>query len=338
MGAATWQRWLIKALLIISAIVVGCLVVVTVHITFKLGRDTVGLFVPNASAADRKPVVNENAPVPLTDSMGSTLSDARQCIPGDLAKKSVSPCPMRTLPNAQNANFGTSVSIGETHPKQDEASKKETDDANKDAIANAMTAVGTSVAIMSLLLALGTSWFVRELRKLEVAKADFNKLREDAHSFNASQKEKQITQAKLHRQLLEAKGAAVHWAFEVTPNKKNAAGLSAQLGIWLELLLIDDLAVRKEAFQKLVAQSRPSQAVEWPKGDAQYEPLLIYTEACHVYHAQHEKGVANEGDALNLYGLWCRIFNRFEIQLLDREYIKEWMAANPEVPPASMQP
>ncbi|MFZ5549243.1 MAG: hypothetical protein ACOZJX_11160 [Pseudomonadota bacterium] len=179
-----------------------------------------------------------------------------------------------------------------------------------DAIANTMTALGTAVAVIALLLTVGTSWFAGQQQKLndqlKVAKADTVRiaLRE--------QIENQRDAARDH--LADAKRAALKWLASRTRGDVLALQ-QLEIEIDLEQLLAADRPVRRRAFLRLADKLGHSRQ-ELPD-------IESFAEMCHKLQLMHvslsalQRQADDIDTALDLRefadqarrGLACRIFD-----------------------------
>lgn len=167
------------------------------------------------------------------------------------------------------------------------------DDNTKDAVANAMTAIGTAVAVIALLMAVGTSWFAAKQKELDSQIQIMRTVLQD-HQHRLD----------LVASLSRAKLAVQCW---VSTASESDAKILYQLEIIpaLELLLADDVNVRRQGFGLLINYP-------WTGGEPELESVKDFTEACQIFH-----GRDNPRTAMLRPNQWCRIFWRQEQQRFD---------------------
>jgi hypothetical protein len=186
----------------------------------------------------------------------------------------------------------------------------------ENAVANAMTAIGTTVAVITLILSLGVPILYEK-----IAHADriSNEIRKD-HKTQTEQLQadfathiSDISERRALAQLwLTAQMACLRWAFaprSSSPSK--AASMSQELGLYLQALQSDQDVIRRQAFGHL--QTPPWNPEKMPP--EQFQPLWAYQQACHRYHALRKGIPASE--AMNHRGLWCMFWDEAEQKLFD---------------------
>lgn len=166
----------------------------------------------------------------------------------------------------------------------------------KDAIANAMTAIGTAVGVLALILAVGTSWFAAKQKELSdlIARQDkeFGEKQHVLDEIVAAQERRE----QLAVLLSQAKRAVYAWVNE-TSNNEAKPMMAAEIAANLEFVMSDDPSIRKLSFARLTEYP-------WADDEAVLIPARQYTEACHLFHGR--KQLAEKAWAQT--GVWCRIF------------------------------
>jgi hypothetical protein len=171
----------------------------------------------------------------------------------------------------------------------------------KDALSNAMTVMGLTVAVVTLVLTIGTSWFAMRLEKIAKFEEQMNRQLErlrlelDARLLNSDE----LPQAKL---------ALRQWFGEQSAEDPGA--LAHDYSLWLEMLTASDHRIRFKAYGQLRALGS--------YGDATLEPVEKFTLSCHelaVSRLHSESGTPlsrNQVQERVEKGLWCKIFDRRE--------------------------
>ncbi len=212
-----------------------------------------------------------------------------------------------------NANAGTSTNAATTLTATSQTSGKTTsakppidasdakraaeppkEDNTKDAVANAMTAIGTAVAVIALLLAVGTSWFAAKQKTLDEL-IDRQRL-----IFDEQQLRLDLVAA-----LVTAKLAVQSWVVNES-GSQTSIYRALEINSALELLMADDASVRQHGFGLLVNYP-------WTGLEPELESLKDYTEACQLFH-----GRSDQRNIMSRPNLWCRIFwpqeqHRFDV-------------------------
>jgi hypothetical protein len=170
---------------------------------------------------------------------------------------------------------------------------KSPDNTKSDAISNTMTAITIVIAVITLLLSLGTTWFIKELKKIDISKAELETLQKrstELHNHLARQSE-------VIAKLWKAKQALQEW-IEVNARSADRWATYNKLAIWLELLMAEDgspdYSVRRRAFDELTKHF-PDEASEL------LLPIKSYCESCHHLHGGKENSFVG-----------CKIFSGAE--------------------------
>jgi hypothetical protein len=204
--------------------------------------------------------------------------------------------------NAQNVPGAISatniVVVGAGTPSDHASEDKQAD--NSGAVANAMTAVGTAVAVLTLMLSLGTTWLAHLQREL-------GKAVQDAKDGEAMRRalDKQVSFVREKR--FSAERAIYNWIRDAVSKETLALWLHEQFTN-LKQLSVDDYLLRKEAFGKLVNLFDP-----WSN---ELEPVREYTEACHqlqmmrIWYLNRDPGQWAEQERR---GVACRVFDSAEV-------------------------
>ncbi len=159
-----------------------------------------------------------------------------------------------------------------------------------DSVPGTMTAIAIVIAVITLLLSLGTSWLMRELKRIDSSKIQLEKL-----------ESKFAEKSEVIADFWKAKLALHEW---VEVNAKSADRLINynKLGIWLEMLMSEDESVRKKAFAQLIAYFPPEEEFySVASGGAYLSTIKAYSESCHYLHG-----------GTNKRRTWCRIFSSEE--------------------------
>lgn len=178
-------------------------------------------------------------------------------------------------------------------------------DNSKDAVANAMTAIGITVALVTLILTAGTGWIGVQQKALD------ERLRAvDASLERLKIREQLDTQAlDIEARGAAAKKAALRWIQRQGTDPRMLAIYSLEIFMDLEQLALDDRAARMGAFFHLAKFFDP-----W---DDTLDPVREYAEECHLRarnFAWYSGKVRNHAEeaALERAGLACRIFDSQE--------------------------
>lgn len=196
-----------------------------------------------------------------------------------------------------NGGQGYTIPLPSTAPAEGK-------DTEKDALPNAMSAIGTAVAVLALILTLGTTWFANLLGKVQ---DEFQTIDD-----RQRQQEHALQQAAA---LLRAKRELASWIGR--QDISDGADLVAQWSLALETLSADDLQLRFESYIELVPALRPH-ANKLPE-------IARYCSMCHelaVSRLERDSaGVRRStGELRSLVdeGLWCRLFDPAEHGSLKR--------------------
>jgi hypothetical protein len=184
----------------------------------------------------------------------------------------------------------------------DAAPAKEKEDNTKDAVANAMTAIGTAVGVITLLLTLGTYYINKRQEELSVL-VEAERLRAESH-------EQQQKLGLLHSQALQE---LLPWLQSLTASPETVIRDAMLIGWHLNLLQSTSSDVRKKAFDSLTASKfmLPRPQDPFPP---ELKQLRTYTEKCHRFHALRER---QDEEAS---GMWCLLFDNAERRLFKSLY------------------
>jgi hypothetical protein len=179
-------------------------------------------------------------------------------------------------------------------------------DASGDSVVNAMTAVGMVIALVTLVLSVGTSWLGTQQRELEA------KLKAADEQMAGAERQRQLDAMRSHVLVcgMAAKRAALHWLQE--QGTQLLALRFAEVSLDLDLLTVTDRDIRRKAFNALAALFDPD---PWSK---ELGVIQAYTEECHRYlvadHALRsgDQGLLANGQ-LEREGVACRIFDPAEV-------------------------
>jgi hypothetical protein len=173
----------------------------------------------------------------------------------------------------------------------------------KDSLSNAMAAVGTAVAVLALLLTLGTTWFANVL----------NKVNDELAILDARDRDHEQS-LQLGAALLRAKREL---SMRLADKVRDGLDLFSYWSISLEALSSDDSQLRFEAFNELSTALR-AYALDLPE-------ISRYCSMCHERalarlqrKAHGELRSPGEIQSLVDEGLWCRLFDPTELDRLRR--------------------
>lgn len=174
------------------------------------------------------------------------------------------------------------------------------DDNTKDTVSNAMTAIGTAVAVLVLVLSMGTFYVETKQHQL---KNLFDEEKERANQH--------LLYQNLQTKLAKAKLQTVIW---VAANSKSETTtiLALEIGFYLELLMSHDYKIRFFAFERLLDFFSRIKIMT---------PALIeirdFTQECRRYHQaiMNTRTFENclPSEEYVLPGAWCEIFNSNEV-------------------------
>ncbi len=180
------------------------------------------------------------------------------------------------------------------------------DDNTKDAVANSMTAVGTAVAAITLVLSLGTLWFSARQRELQELIGQQRKALSDSEarirqSDAALNRLVSRAEARLSilNQLVVAKRGIIDWVFG-NSDVLDKGSIALEYCLWLEALMSECSSLRRDAFQKLTADLPLSATPE-------LRSVEEYGDACHAFHCGE-----NHPSPSTTHGMWCRLFSETE--------------------------
>ena len=189
------------------------------------------------------------------------------------------------------------------------------------AIANAMTAIGTVVAVVALILSLGTSWFANVLQQAQRT----TELLREGEARRQQEREREREWARLVQRtdegLLLAKAALIRWVDQV--GTSDPVNLVQNWALQLEMLRAEDSGIRWRAFEALqvLGPECPTDRV-----DPLLAPVADYTERCHELAlwrlsegADGQPADPRAVAAAVEQGLWCRLFDAVELARYQRE-------------------
>jgi hypothetical protein len=178
-----------------------------------------------------------------------------------------------------------------------------------DAVTNAMTAIGVSVAVVTLVLTVGTSWMGLRQRELDVKLLELDK----KLARIATREELDRLRAKVGVSGIRAK----HAAFRQIVRDQTAPGLLTvhffEVSMELDQLAHPEHEVRRRAFSKLAQRLDPE---PWSEEVAE---LAEYFEDCHQlarasFLAQQERLDLQALADWEARGVGCRLFDRLEVK------------------------
>lgn len=189
-------------------------------------------------------------------------------------------------------------------------------DAGSSAIANAMTAIGVTVAVVTLILSLGTSWFGQQMERVAKLEKKLKSALDKAEQRTKAQLRLWEQTTRVDSACLAAKvGLAEHFSA-----KTDGTDYAAKVLEWsfkLEALRLDDSQARLNAFydlQVLNEGRQPSDSLP-----TMLAPVHFYAEQCHELalcrlQQQVNDGTLKQEDMQRQIrtGLWCCIFDEAE--------------------------
>ncbi len=168
-------------------------------------------------------------------------------------------------------------------------------------VGNAMTAIGTAVAAVALILSVGTTWFALRLKemenmtlKLEEADAEYERrLAKLSEAIERSEQDR-ADREEIRQLLLDALFALRKWV------DRNGAAVTrysvlADLGAHLEMLMSQSADQRQRSYAELTKFLPRASTPE-------LAPIDAYAKRCHRLH----------GGTESTHGLWCDLFSGIE--------------------------
>lgn len=181
----------------------------------------------------------------------------------------------------------------------------------KDAVANAMTAIGTAVAVVALVLSVGTSWFAEQLRRVENVERTMR--RRDTRREAAWKAERLLAQRE--REVGEALPAAkaALWDWFGRRGAKDPAQMAQEYSLWLDTLAASDSDLRFKAFHQLLPVLWSRSRIRDGKLDPTLRAIEDLCQRCHDLALVRLRG----RDGVDLLkeveqGLWCKVFDPIE--------------------------
>lgn len=222
-----------------------------------------------------------------------------------LGQTSAPPPPAATS-GAASAAPGSSSSSPASAASGPEAPRADT----TSTIGNAMTAVSVSVAVMTLILTIGTSWFAHKMEEVSKLERRLKKISRRAEALqDLHNKEQNASDA-----LFGAKEDLISWLAE-----GGDGDLASEVQVWslrLEMLMSPDPHTRRTAFGQLLGLVQIRQRDEdLPE---HLHKVRDYTERCQeLALARLEFDTVNENGRQAMHdqlreGLWCLVFKNSE--------------------------
>ncbi len=181
---------------------------------------------------------------------------------------------------------------------ENQPDKKE--DKTHESVANAMTAIGTAVAVIALILTIGTYFF--ELKQREISRL--------VHEEELRAKEHRDYKL-LISELAKAKIFAMRYVFETTEIPDTRMAITSEICFYMELLLSGKSETRYQAFDKLIDY------LYTEEGYLSNSLIGIrdFMQSCCRYHENHPD---NNTSALHVHnianGAWTNIFDAVQIK------------------------
>ena len=189
------------------------------------------------------------------------------------------------------------------------AAKGDAGDGAKDAIANAMTAIGTAVAVLALILSLGTTWFAARQKELDDRLSSVNQALR-----RADQRDRLDAVADRVASLLPAaRQAGWLWLQQLGTAPGAMFEHAVVLANRLDMLSVAHREARGEAFYAL---SNMFDTLE--SSDPLHVPLKAYVHACQelAWARAEFAGELSDAKAIQAFverGIWCDIFDSTEM-------------------------
>ncbi len=161
-------------------------------------------------------------------------------------------------------------------------------------IVNAMTAVATAIAAVTLILSIGTTWFAAKLKEVETASNDLRRKDMEYERRLEEIRTRQDRHDRAQRQLIDAKMALRQWV-DASSKAGGRYSMLADLTAQVEMLMSSSPDGRLAAFAVLTK-------VLPPHPRPLLLPLEVFSMTCHDLH----------GGRSNTHGVWCSIFDPVE--------------------------
>jgi hypothetical protein len=159
---------------------------------------------------------------------------------------------------------------------------------NNDLVTNAMTAIGTAVAAVTLLLSFGSTWFAEKLNEVDKLAVRLEALR--AEHEQSDQQRRECDRVREH--LVAAEIALRRW-IDSSATAATRYSLLADLQAHLAALMSAELEERFVSYNELIKFLPLS-------SEPDLGPMQRYAEACHRLHGGTEST------------LWCLLFSEIE--------------------------
>jgi hypothetical protein len=181
-----------------------------------------------------------------------------------------------------------------TAPRAAAAAPPKSDEGDSSAVANAMTAVGTAIAAVTLIISVGSTWFAMKLKEVESVTANLTRAQTQYVEQLASLAAEKQNYMEAQQRFIAAKLALRKWVDQHAVGPARYSLLTV-LTANLEVLMLASPQERHHSFGELV-KNLPDRA-----GRALLE-VESYANFCHQLH----------GGSKQTYGLWCAIFDPVE--------------------------
>lgn len=194
------------------------------------------------------------------------------------------------------------------------AQKGDAGDGAKDTIANAMTAIGTAVAVLALILSLGTTWFATKQKELDDRLLSVNQALQ-----RADQRDRlDAVSDRVASLLPAARQAGWLWLQKLGTTPGAMFEHAVILANRLDMLSVAQREARREAFYAL---SNMFDTLE--SSESMHAPLQAYAHACQdlAWARAEFAGELSDARAMQAFverGIWCDIFDPTEMSRFTR--------------------
>jgi hypothetical protein len=183
-----------------------------------------------------------------------------------------------------------------------------------DAIANAMTAIGTAVAVLALILSLGTTWFASKQKELDDRLLSVNQTLQRADRRDRLD----AVSDRVTSLLPAARLAGWVWLQKMGVSTGAMFEHAVVLANRLDMLSVAQRETRGEAFYALSNMFDTSEP-----SDAMHAPLQAYVRACQdlAWARAEFAGELSDAKAIQRFvecGIWCDIFDPAEMSRFTR--------------------
>lgn len=188
--------------------------------------------------------------------------------------------------------------------KSNDLNNSTSEDKTTDIVSNAMAAVGTSVAALTLIFSLGIPFFLNMLEKVKTSEKQSKNILNEIN--------KELTKNKklinLQNKLVIVKNKLLDWAIE-SSDANSGISFAQRIGFYLEFLQSEDDDVRFNAFEELI--DLPLLVNSELDNDKLFiKDLIDYQNACHDYVCTLKQ--VPEWLFATTTNIWCKFFSEIE--------------------------